>query len=980
MVRMRSRFRCALMAAVAIGTLVPTAPAFAQDKQRIEYKIEAGDLGEALKAVSRQSGKEIIFTSEAVLGRTAPALHGKYSADEAVRALLEGSDLAAQFRKDVIIIRGRSEPSGELADPSTVQTDIVVTGSNIRGVVPAGSPSITISRRDIDRSGFGTTQQILQSLPQVFGGGPNAATFGISNTNDSAYGEYQASTVNLRGLGASSTLALVNGHRVPLGGYGTFADISLIPTSAIDKIEILTDGASAIYGSDAVAGVVNLKLRERFEGAETRFRYGSADGDFSEVQVGQLVGHSWQSGHALIAYEYFHQGNLVASKRPYSSEDLRQYGGKDYRGGYSSPGTIYAGGAAYAIPAGQDGRNLDPSDLIAGLVNRGDTRAGSDLLPDQTRHNVFALAEQEIGDSLRIRAEGLYARRDFLTHARKDQNSRIMVPVTNPFYVDPIGTGRPIQVQYDFSKDLGPYSRKGHSETVYGTMEADLKVGKWNVRATGTYGQQSDLDLTFNYRNSYRLAQALADNNPDTAFNIFGSGGDNNPETIAKIRGSYTFAGRYRFGNAIGKADGPIFSLPAGSVRLSIGAEYRRETISSTLLQDTSTATPISRSYFQVPGPRTMRGFFGEAYIPVFGPDNALPALHRLDISLAIRSEHYNTFGTTTNPKAGLAWEPVGGLQLRASYGRSFRTPSFINQDQSPTSRFYQPIALPDPNSSRGLSNVLVIIGNDPDLGPEKARTWTLGLDLKPQVARGFSFSFNYFNVVYQDRIVDPSGNLVNYLSQRAVYQPLLNENPDPALVAQIYTRPEFANPAGIAASDINIIANAQVQNLSSVKVSGIDFDLSKSLSVFHGQLELGVAGSYLFKIKQAITPTAPSLDFVSTIGFPVDLKFRARALWRTNHWSAALFTNFTNSYTNTLVAKPTTIRSQTTIDASASYALSTARGMFSGLAIQLSATNLFDRAPPYAEFVTGTSAIGFDPENASAVGRVIALQVIKKW
>ena len=108
--RSRSRFRCALLAAVAIGTLVPGAAALAQEQRRVEYKIEAGDLGEALKAVSRQSGKDIIFTSEAVLGRSAPALHGTYSADEAVRALLAGSDLVAQFRKDVIIIRGRSKP------------------------------------------------------------------------------------------------------------------------------------------------------------------------------------------------------------------------------------------------------------------------------------------------------------------------------------------------------------------------------------------------------------------------------------------------------------------------------------------------------------------------------------------------------------------------------------------------------------------------------------------------------------------------------------------------------------------------------------------------------------------------------------------------------------------------------------------------------------------------------------------------------
>lgn len=183
--RSRSRFRCALLAAVAIGTLVPGAAALAQEQRRVEYKIEAGDLGEALKAVSRQSGKDIIFTSEAVLGRSAPALHGTYSADEAVRALLAGSDLVAQFRKDVIIIRGRSKPSGDLADRPADQRDIVVTGSRIKGA-PATSP-VTISSRDqIEKQGATDLGSYIRLLPQNYNGGqnPNVAGGGAQGNNN----------------------------------------------------------------------------------------------------------------------------------------------------------------------------------------------------------------------------------------------------------------------------------------------------------------------------------------------------------------------------------------------------------------------------------------------------------------------------------------------------------------------------------------------------------------------------------------------------------------------------------------------------------------------------------------------------------------------------------------------------------------------------------------------------------------------------
>jgi hypothetical protein len=158
------------LTAVALGTLVPTATAVAQAQSRTEYRIEAGDLGEALKSVSRQSGKEIIFTSEAVLGRTAPALHGTYSADEAVRTLLEGSGLTAQFRKDVIIIRGRSEPSGDLADRSAGQADIVVTGSHIRGGERT-SPIVVVTKSTIEKRGISDLGGFARSLVQNYSGG-----------------------------------------------------------------------------------------------------------------------------------------------------------------------------------------------------------------------------------------------------------------------------------------------------------------------------------------------------------------------------------------------------------------------------------------------------------------------------------------------------------------------------------------------------------------------------------------------------------------------------------------------------------------------------------------------------------------------------------------------------------------------------------------------------------------------------------------
>jgi iron complex outermembrane receptor protein len=969
---------CLLMGIAAIS-LAPPAICQAQAEQQFDFDLDAQDLDAALQKVGRQTGREIMYPVDVVTGKRSERLRGAFTADDAVRKLLAGSNLLAEFKPDVVLIRGREEPSGKVAASAAVGSEIVVIGSNIRGIVPAGSPTIGIDRTAIDRSGYATTQEILQSLPQAFAGGPNASTFGISQNNGSELGQFQGASINLRGLGASSTLTLVNSHRVPLGGYGQFADISLIPATAIERIEILTDGASAIYGSDAVAGVVNVKLRSDFEGGETRVRYGNANGDFSDIQVSQILGQRWATGHAVISYEYFRQGNLPASDRVYATEDLRAFGGGDYRGGYANPGTIIAGGRPFGIPSGQDGRNLTPGDLITGQVNKGDRRAGSDLLPQQRRHSAFATVEQDVSDNLRLRAEALYSRRAYVSHAQRDINSAVTVPVTNPFYVDPIGTGQPVRVQYDFTDDLGPYRRKGHSQSVYGSANADLTIGRWVASLSGTYGEQSDSDRTINIRNTFRLAQALADTNPDTAFNVFGDGAYNNPATVDRVRGSLTFAGRYRYSSAGIKADGPLFSLPGGSVKLSIGAEYRRESIASALSQDYATATPVVGPYFQVPGARKVGAAFGELYVPIVSETNKMDGINRLELSLALRTEHYNDFGSTTNPKAGIAWEPVGGLRFRGSYGRSFRAPAFTNLDQK-TTRFYQPIALADPNSPKGFSNVLVILGNDPNIGPERATTWSVGADIKPAALPGTKLTVNYFNIAYRDRIVDPLGNLINFLPQRAIYQSLLDDSPSIARVQEIYAQPEFSNPDGLTPSDIEIIANAQVQNLSSVKVSGIDFDLSQTFSVAGGNAEIGIAGSYLFHIRQAVTDSAPSADLVSTLGFPIDLRMRGRAAWTNDRWSFALAGNFANHYANDFVATPSKVRSQLTLDAQIGYSFPRDRGVMSGLRVLASGTNILDRSPPYAEFVTGISAIGYDPENASPVGRTLSLQIIKQW
>jgi iron complex outermembrane receptor protein len=170
------------------------------------------------------------------------------------------------------------------------------------------------------------------------------------------------------------------------------------------------------------------------------------------------------------------------------------------------------------------------------------------------------------------------------------------------------------------------------------------------------------------------------------------------------------------------------------------------------------------------------------------------------------------------------------------------------------------------------------------------------------------------------------------------------------------------------------------LQNLSVVKQSGLDVDIGYSFNAFGGEAEIGAAGTYIFGIDQALTPDAPVNDVVDVLGNPVDLRIRGRASWTDDRWSASLFVNYLDSYTNLTNPAPERVASLTTVDAQLSYRFAQARGPLSGLRMAVGATNLFDAKPPYAAYNLGLVVAGYDPDNASPLGRVVSLQVTKEW
>ena len=309
----KSRSLAALLAGVA-ACCSPIA-AMATEQERQSYDMPAQDLGEALRRAADLADIELYASSRDLEGKTAPALKGQFTPREAVETLLAGSGLIARFDDRAVIIRnGFSAEIPSSAEPET----IIVTGSRIAGA-PAPAPVIEVTAEDIRNAGHADLGEVARSLPQNFGGGQNpgiGSGQGVQNQNVNVNG---ASTFNLRGIGPSATLTLLNGNRFAYSGTQSVIDISAIPTAAVERIEVVTDGASAIYGADAVAGVVNILLRKDYEGITTSARIGgSTDGGNFQQQYNIVGGAKWSGGGFLATYDFFDNSAILARDRSYA--------------------------------------------------------------------------------------------------------------------------------------------------------------------------------------------------------------------------------------------------------------------------------------------------------------------------------------------------------------------------------------------------------------------------------------------------------------------------------------------------------------------------------------------------------------------------------------------------------------------------------------------------------------------------------------
>ncbi|HEX5263487.1 MAG TPA: TonB-dependent receptor, partial [Phenylobacterium sp.] len=619
------------MASVAAAALL-SATAHAEPARQLD--IPAGTLDAALLSLAAQTRQQLLYTPDLVAGREVKAVHGRFTSEEALRQLLgpAGGIVVVRSAPDVLVLRAASAPNapataapareatagrpfvGDPAtsappSPATATADdvarqvpttveaIEVTGSHIRGGGTGASPLLVLQRRDLDRSGYATLAGALGAIPQNFSG---QATEASVATRADALGTNStyASSVNLRGLGADATLVLIDGRRLAGSGLrGDFADLSTLPTIAIQRVEVLLDGASALYGSDAVGGVVNVILRRDLEGGEVRAEAGVATaGGPQEEQVGAVLGHTWSTGGVMVAYETYRRTAMDASERSYtSSADLRPFGGTDHRSVFSFPGNILVkdpitglATPTYGIPPGQSGVGLKPSDFTAGALNLQSPQLGSDILPDQRQQSVFLTARQSLTPDIEVTGDLRYGERK-VRSAIAAQTSTVSVTRANPFFVSPIGATSE-QIDYSFEGELGNPVSRALAQNLSSSLGASANVGgDWRVQGYLGFSQERDSNTNSGLLNSALLSEALGNvaDRPTTVFSTAVDGFFNpftgKPANRAAVLGAIGAGFSHvttitQVSTADLQADGTLFRLPAGAVKLAVGGQFRRET------------------------------------------------------------------------------------------------------------------------------------------------------------------------------------------------------------------------------------------------------------------------------------------------------------------------------------------------------------------------------------------------------------------
>jgi len=870
--------RSVLCAALCVALYATMPAAYAQSATSSEsirqYDIPAGSLSSALGAWGAQSDRQVVFAPGLVTGKQTRGASGQYGAEQALTQLLVGTGLAWKRVNGQTYALEQAPPplpanakqkraskskapSSATAQKVTQLSTVSVTGTRIRGGVTA-SPTITITEQQIQDEGFTDLGEVIRHIPQNFSGGQNpGVTPGAIQGSPDNQNVTGGSSIDLRGLGPDATLTLLDGHRMSYGGFAQAVDISAIPVDAVERLEIVPDGASAIYGSDAVGGVANVILKRDFNGVTVGARYGGAtEGGMITREYNATAGTTWATGGFIVA------GQKTSSDPIYS--DQRDYTQSMYR-----PSTLWQG-----------------SDLRSGL---------------------FSL-HQALGDAAELHLDAL------------DSDRNVMKAQTYA------STSYPSKTENDVT-----------------SMAPSLEIwlpGDWTLTFSGALGKDDTSQVQ---------------------------------STVSRVTGAVTpiaLTRTYRNKSLTYEidAEGPLFTLPGGEARLATGAGYRYNKFSY----------PSGNTIY-ADGDESSRFAYAELSLPLIGPEQGIGGIERLELTGAVRTED-GDYGRVTTPKLGVIYSPSADVSLKTSWGKSFKAPELVQ-------RYYTQFAVYYPAATLGGTGypadatALWLSGGNTNLRPERAQTWSASLAFHPKALPQLETELTWFDIDYSARVVQPITLANDSVLANPIYADFIDYEPaesvQAAALANI-SNSNFINAVGTPydASKVVAIVDSRYVNASRQRIKGIDLSGSYRFDLGIGRLTIRGSVSWLDST-QALTAVQSPYNLAGTLFFPARINSRIGAVWQQGGFTASLFGNYKSGVTDTVDGRKGA--SFTTFDATLRYDTGAREDAWSNLALELSAQNLLDRAPPlYAN--TNLTYTPYDSTNYSAVGRFLSFSVSKHW
>jgi len=848
--------------------------------------------------------------------------------------------------------------SGSFAQDSDTAIEIeevVVTGSYIRRAsqFDSASPITTIGSEGIRATGAKTVADITQNMTINTGAQNNPDAFTqIATTGTSNF--------NLRGLGVASTLVLLNGRRQVLTGVTTndglsFVDTNaLMPMIAVDRVEVLKDGAAALYGSDAVAGVVNFITRDNFEGLELSGDYQAVtdQGSQRDYNIQGILGIQGDAGGVILSASYTDRTPLTTGERRLSRP-------QDDSSALGNPGAFFG---VPGFPAGTP--VIDPtgceefggilqvfSETPEGVPDPGFCRFDFgdffNLVAEEQRIQTFARGNYQITDSITFKTELAYSR-----NSGTRGNSPTFPVLTSPTVpADHPGNVFGVPVNF-FGRAIGnggvASDNKFESDTwrLSTTLTGEMDNGwYWEVgytRASNEFEVSIRDTLSQKFQDALNgfggpncnVSTGVAGEGDCLYFNPFSTSFTtlpNDPAVFDVFLADLTQKASSRLTVIDAVASGELFEMPAGAVGIAVGFQYREES----LAQNFNKEANQDQFAFLIGNPnfddeRSIYAVFAEASVPV---------MENLELQVALRFEDYGgTIGDTLNPKIAAIYRPTDNLTVRGSFSTSFRAPS-IFQTAGTSTTLNQ---VSDPVTGGTFFAGVRAVGN-PGVQPEESQAWNFGLSYEP--IENLTIDLDYWRFDFTDVIIQEN------------FQAILDAFPQDT---------DRVVRAGDPLNGPVIRVNTNFANASSVETDGLDFSVRYVLDTDFGTIQPSFEGTYILNY-DLIDPQAGVVDGAGNRNFrnfgtsTPELRFNAGVAWIMGAHSVNGYVRYIDSYTDDQNAG-IAVDSHTTVDLQYNLDIGETLGYEQGAVLTVGAINLFDQAPPQLFTNAGFDSKVHDP------------------